>query len=195
LRVTAPTFPVRIEGPRLTLREFEPGDLDASLTIVGDPEVTRWLSFDTRGRAEQAERLAQDITRAQSTPRPDYFLAIVEPDGRFVGFARLGLGPHRSGEVGYAVRRDRWGRGYATEAAALLIEFGFRRLHLHRIVGSTGPDNEASQAVLRRLGFTREGVMRDHVFTAGAWRDSVLYALLEDEWPGLRDTPSRATKR
>jgi ribosomal-protein-alanine N-acetyltransferase len=61
-------YPVTIAGPRVLLRDFEPGDLDATLAIVGDPAVTRWLSFDTRGRAEQAERLAQDIVRAGATP-------------------------------------------------------------------------------------------------------------------------------
>ena len=121
------------------LRDFEPGDLDASLAVVGDPEVARWLSFDMRGRAEQAERLAQDIARAASSPRPDYYLAIRRPDGVLIGFARLGLGSHRSGEVGYAVRRDRWGHGYATEAAGLLVDFGFRRLGLHRITAARRP--------------------------------------------------------
>lgn len=184
LRVTAPGYPVRLAGPRVVLREFEPGDLDATLAVVGDPEVTQWLSFDTRGRVDQAERLAQDITRAQATPRPDYYLAIEDETGRLVGFARIGVGSHRSGEVGYALRRDAWGRGYATEAAGLLVDFGFRRLGLHRITACVGPGNTASHAVLRRLGFREEGRMRDHVFTNGAWRDSVLYALLEDEWAG-----------
>jgi ribosomal-protein-alanine N-acetyltransferase len=185
LLVTAPEYPVRLAGPRVELRDFEPGDLDATLAVVGDPEVTRWLSFDTRGRAEQAERLAQDIARAASAPRPDYYLAIVGPDGPLIGFARLGLGGHRSGEVGYALCRDQWGHGYATEAAGVLVDFGFRRLGLHRITAATGPDNAASHAVLTRLGFRAEGRMRDHVFTNGAWRDSVLFALLESDWRGL----------
>jgi [ribosomal protein S5]-alanine N-acetyltransferase len=175
---------VRIEGPRALLRDFAPDDLDATLAIVGDPAVTRWLSFDTRGRAEQAERLAQDIVRAQNPPRPDYYLAVVAESGLLVGFARLGLGPHRGGEVGYAIRADHWGRGYATEAAGVLVDWGFRTLGLHRITAATGPDNAASRAVLARLGFREEGRQREHVFTNGAWRDSILYAVLDREWAG-----------
>jgi ribosomal-protein-alanine N-acetyltransferase len=178
-------YPVTIEGPRALLRDFEPDDLDATLAIVGDPEVTRWLSFDTRTRAEQAERLAQDIARARSNPRPDYYLAVVAAGtGTLVGFARLGLGTHRSGEVGYAIRKDHWNQGYAREAAGLVVDFGFRVLGLHRITAATGPDNAASRAVLERLGFRLEGRMRHHVFTNGGWRDSVLYAVLEHEWGG-----------
>lgn len=178
-----------IAGPRVLLRDFEPGDLDATLAIVGDPAVTRWLSFDTRGRAEQAGRLAQDIVRAQTTPRPDYYLGVIAESGQLVGFARLGLGPHSGAELGYAIRADHWGRGYATEAAAVLVDWGFRELGLHRIIALTAPDNEASHAVLARLGFRVEGHQREHVFTNGAWRDSVLYALLEHEWHG---PPGRA---
>jgi ribosomal-protein-alanine N-acetyltransferase len=183
-------YPIEIAGPRLALRDFQDGDLDASMAIVGDPEVTVFLSFDTRNRDEQAERLKADIERAKAQPRPDYYLAAVEKDtGVMVGFARLGLDRPRTGELGYAIRHDRWGRGYATEAAATILDFGFSTLGLHRVQAACGPDNVASQRLLVRLGFSYEGRMRDHVFTNGAWRDSLLYSLLEHEWSPV--TPAR----
>ena len=178
--------PVTIEGPRVLLRDFEPGDLDATMAVVGDPDVTRSLSFDTRTRPQQAERLAQDIARAQADPRPDYYLAVVvRATGTLAGFARIGLGAHRSGEVGYALRKDHWGQGYAREAAGVIVDYAFTTLGLHRVVAATGPGNAASRAVLERLGFRYEGRMRDHVFTNGAWRDSLLYAVLDHEWTGV----------
>jgi ribosomal-protein-alanine N-acetyltransferase len=179
-------FPVVITGPRLTLREFRKEDLDASMAVVGDPEVTRSLSFDTRTRHDQAERLAQDIARAQTEPRPDYYLAIANGAGILIGFIRIGLGRDHSGEIGYAVRRSDWGEGYATEAARLMLDFGFRTLHLHRIQAACGPENRASQRLLARLGFTPEGRMRDHVFANDAWRDSLLYSILDHEWEAQR---------
>lgn len=152
------------------------------MAIVGDPKVTRSLSFDTRSRDEQAERLAADITRAHSEPRPDYYLAIANGDDLLVGFVRIGLGAHHSGELGYAVRADDWAKGYATEAATLMLDFGFGTLGLHRIQAACGPDNRPSQRMLAKLGFTPEGRIRDHVFTNGAWRDSLLYSILVHEW-------------
>jgi ribosomal-protein-alanine N-acetyltransferase len=176
-------YPVTIAGERITLRDFEPDDLDPSMAIVGDDAVTRMLSFDSRSRDEQAARLADDIARARGDPRPDYYLAIVTQDAdRLIGFVRLGLLTHRGGELGYALRKDHWGRGYGTEAASLMLDFAFSTTGLHRVQAATGPDNEPSRALLERLGFRREGRMRDHVFTNGAWRDSLLYALLEHEW-------------
>ncbi|MGC4771550.1 GNAT family N-acetyltransferase [Micromonospora sp. DT44] len=184
-------FPVAITGPRLTLREFREDDLDASMAVVGDPEVTRSLSFDARNRAEQAERLAQDITRAQTAPRPDYYLAIANDTDVLVGFIRIGLARDKSGELGYAIRREDWNKGYATEAATLMLDFGFNTLHLHRIQAACGPDNHASQRLLARLAFTPEGRMRDHVFTNDAWRDSLLYSLLDHEWRSQRQALGR----
>jgi ribosomal-protein-alanine N-acetyltransferase len=178
-----PAHPVTITGRRVVLRDFVPGDLEATMAIVGDPEVTRSLSFDTRTEAEQARRLADDIERARSVPRPDYYLAVVVAGTEaLIGFVRIGLGTHRSGELGYAIRKDHWHRGYATEAAGVMVDFAFTRLGLHRIFAATGPDNAASRAVLERLGFRYEGRMRDHVFTNGAWRDSLIYAVLDHEW-------------
>ncbi|MEV6927464.1 GNAT family protein [Dactylosporangium sp. NPDC051485] len=182
-------YPVRLDGPRIFLREFEPSDLEESMAIVGDPEVTSFLSFDTRTREEQAERLAADIERARSTPRPDYYLAIVAKEtGSLIGFARIGLIEPtdgegvRSGELGAAIRKDYWRQGFATEAAVLMLGFGLDTLGLHRIQAACGPDNLASQAALARLGFQYEAHLRDHVFTNGAWRDSLLFAILDEEW-------------
>jgi [ribosomal protein S5]-alanine N-acetyltransferase len=175
-------YPVAITGSRIQLREFRFTDLDASMAVVGDPEVTRSLSFDTRTKTDQAERLADDIARAQSEPRPDYYLGIANEADLLIGFVRIGLGGHRSGELGYAVRREDWGKGYATEAASLMLDFGFRTLTLHRIQAACGPGNRPSQRLLAKLGFTPEGRIRDHVFTNGAWRDSLLYAILDGEW-------------
>jgi RimJ/RimL family protein N-acetyltransferase len=74
------------------------------------------------------------------------------------------------------------GRGYAADAVITLVDFGFRELKLHRISAAMGPDNTASIAIVRRLGMTCEGRIRDHVYTNGQWRNSLLYSVLADEW-------------
>lgn len=178
-------YPARIEGTRFILREFAESDLDNSMAIVGDPDVTVFLSFDTRTRDQQAELLAKDIARAQSDPRPDYYLAIADRDtDQLIGFVRIALDAHQRGELGYALRKDRWGQGITTEACQLILDFGYKTLSLHRIQAACGPNNVGSQKVLENLGFAYEGRMRDHVFTNGTWRDSLLYSKLVRE-----DTP------
>lgn len=176
-------YPVEIHGQHVLLREFRPGDLADVLRIVGDDSVTRWLSFDTRSESEAETMLQGIISRARQIPRAEYYLAVV-PDstGAVAGFARLGLNGINAAKLGGAIRRSYWGRGLATDAATALIGFGFGQLHLHRISAAAGPDNAASITILKRLGMTYEGRIRDHVHTNGAWRDSLLYSLLEQEW-------------
>ncbi|CRK60361.1 probable acetyltransferase [Alloactinosynnema sp. L-07] len=170
---------VELHGQRIRLREFREDDLDASLAVVGDDKVTKFLSFDSLDRDTQAARLAGAIERARLSPRTEYYLAVATPaDDRLVGFARLGLGGVQAAKLGYAIAADHWGNGYATDAARTLIDYGFSELGLHRISAAIGPDNTASLAVIRRLGFTYEGRLRDHVHTNGAWRDSELYSIL-----------------
>jgi ribosomal-protein-alanine N-acetyltransferase len=175
--------PVHLTGTHVELREFRITDVDDALAVVGDDQVTKWLSFDSRS-PEQAKAMIQGaVERSRHSPRTEYYLAVTPlEDDRVVGFARIGLAGVQAGKLGYAVAAPYWGRGYATDAARTMIGFGFEELGLHRISAAIGPDNTASIAVVRRLGFTEEGTLRDHVFTNGAWRDSVLYSVLAEEW-------------
>lgn len=186
---STPTYPVQLDGPRVHLRDFQPGDLDASMAIVGDPAVTVFLSFDTRTREQQAERLTADIERAQTRPRPDYYLAIIEKDtDTLIGFVRIGLiqpadgSTPTTGELGFAIRADRWRQGYTTEAATLMLDLAFTSIGLDRVQAACGPNNTASQAAVTKLGFHYEKRIHDHVFTNSAWRDSLLFAISSHEW-------------
>ncbi len=174
---------VQLDGRQVRLRDFRHDDLDASLRVVGDDRVTRWLSFDSLTREQQAERLAGAIKRAAENPRSEWYLGITtQTADDLIGFARIGLSGVKAGKLGYAIAADHWGNGYATDAAQVMITFGFQVLDLHRITAAIGPDNAASIAVVKKLGFAREGRLRDHVFTNGAWRDSDLYSVLVHEW-------------
>ena len=175
--------PVRLRGKRVILRDFTPDDIDAAYAIVGDDRVTRWLSFDTRDHAAAATMIHSTIRAAQEIPRTEYYLGIERASQHdLVGFVRLQLGAHSSAKIGYAIHADHWSHGYAIDAAATILAFGFHELGLHRVTAAVGPDNAPSIAVLSHLGFTREGRLRHHVFTNGAWRDSLLYSLLADEF-------------
>lgn len=119
--------------------------------------------------------------RAAEEPRTEYYFGIAV-SGELVGFVRLGLNGVSAAKLGYAVRARDWGRGYATDAVRTMMAFGFETLGLHRISAAVGPTNSASLAVLKKIGMTDEGRIRDHVFTNGEWRDSLLYSMLRHEW-------------
>jgi [ribosomal protein S5]-alanine N-acetyltransferase len=182
---------VSLTEDKIRLRKFRIEELADADAILGDDRVTRWPSFDSRTREQQAEVLTGAIERAQQIPRTEYYLAVTtHTDDRLIGFVRLGLGGVQAAKLGAAIAAAHWGHGYALDATRTIIDFGFTTLGLHRISGAIGPNNAASIALVTRLGFTREDRLRDHVFTNGAWRDSILYSLLAHEWEAPRRAPS-----
>jgi len=83
---------VRLAGKGVRLREFRLDDLDDTDTILSDDRVTRWLSFDSKTREQQADALTGAIERAQQTPNAEYYLAVItHTDDRLIGSVRLGL--------------------------------------------------------------------------------------------------------
>jgi RimJ/RimL family protein N-acetyltransferase len=180
-----------LSGERTVLREFKPTDLDDYLAIAGDDRVTDWMAFDSYDRAKAEQALAGIVERSAREDRPDYMVAVTRPDDdHVIGFARIAPSGPWAAKLGYAIGADHWGRGFATDAARVLLRFAFTTLERHRVTAAIGPENEASIAVVKRLGFTYEGHLRDHVYTNGAWRDSLLYSLLADEYsPGRHPQP------
>ncbi|MFD9124636.1 GNAT family N-acetyltransferase [Kitasatospora sp. NPDC059571] len=182
--------PVRLTGPRLAIREFHltPQDVDGLHAVFGDAETARFLPFEPRDAEECADQIELYLEEAEKRPRTVYRLAVtLRSDGRPadappVGQAVLGLDGDRAGTLGYALRRDLWGNGYAGEIVAMLCGLGFGRLRLHRLAARVDPANTASARVLTRAGFHLEGRIRHDLFLHGTWHDSDQFSLLEDEW-------------
>lgn len=182
VRLNAPE-PIRLVGKKVVLREFTREDVDDVLAIIGDDKVTTWLSFDSRDRTQALAMIEGTIERARQEPRSEFYFGVTKhDDDHVIGFARIALSGVQSGKLGYATAAQEWGRGYATDAARALVTYAFEELGLHRVTAAIGPDNSASISVVQRLGFVREGVLREHVYTNGAWRDSVLFSVLAHEW-------------
>ena len=171
---------MRLSGPRVTLREYEPVDAHGVLAWSADPWVTRYLTWGT-GEKSGAERFVRRAGEtAAQRPRDTFELAIAERDGgALVGGIRMSVRDwqHRRADIGWVLRRDRWGRGYATEAASLLLRFGFD-FGMHRIEAECHPDNAASARVMEKIGMRYEGRMRGTHLSAGEWTDSLLFAAL-----------------
>jgi RimJ/RimL family protein N-acetyltransferase len=89
---------------------------------------------------------------------------------------------YRRAELAYWVARGEQGNGYATDAARAVLDHGFDRLGLKKVVAKTFDSNEASARVLAKLGFAKEGVFREEAFVGGEWRDVRRYGLLRADW-------------
>ncbi len=178
---------VRLTTLRLVLRELAAGDAPAVQVWAEDPEVYRYMEWGPNTLAQTQEFLRQALTARLEAPRRTFELGFVlRATGELVGAGglRVRSAEHRVADLGYALRRDAWGRGLATEAARALVEFGQRSLGMHRIWATCHVDNVRSARVLERVGMQREGRLRENMQKNGAWRDSFLYALVEGD-PGI----------
>jgi len=174
-----------LEGERIRLRPYREDDARAIFALYSDPDVTRYWSFPAWTRREQAtDYLAARM--ALETPAV-YAWALAEREGdRLVGtttFFSLS-GPHKRAEVGYSLLPSRQGRGLASEALRLALAHAFGPLGLERIEADVDPRNEASWRLLEKLGFRREGLLRNRWRVNGEVCDSYLYGLLREDYAG-----------
>jgi ribosomal-protein-alanine N-acetyltransferase len=148
-----------IETPRLLIRLPLDEDATAYYEIHADPDVTKWLG-GLRPNSVEEELARIESRRAMHDEIGHTMWTVEEKDtAAVVGLAGLfpveNVGPDV--EVAYHFRKDRWGRGYATEVARACLAYGFETIKLARIVGLVAPANVASRRVLEKCGLRHEG--------------------------------------
>lgn len=165
-----------ITGERVYLREVRPSDVgEAYYAWMNDPEVTRYL--ESRFYPQSLEGLREFVAGKLGDPA-SVFLAIVLHEGdRHIG--NIKLGPidwiHRTGDVGLLIgEKDCWGKGYATEAIALVTGYAFGALNLRKVTASCYGGNEGSARAFQRAGFEVEGVRREQFYSDGGYVDQIL---------------------
>jgi RimJ/RimL family protein N-acetyltransferase len=182
--VLSPELPIKTE--RLLLRRYTDDDLADLAAIQSRPDVTRYLYWGPRDLTQARGSLAMKIAASALREEGDNLTLAVElPEtGKMIGDVQLFWisEAHRQGEIGYIFHPDYGGRGYATEAAEVILRLAFEELGLHRVAGRLDARNTASARVLERLGMRREAHLVQNERVKGEWADEVVYAILEDEW-------------
>lgn len=178
-----------LKTERLILREFDPSDWKAVLAYQSDPRYLRFSHWTERSEDEARAFVSMFLGWQREVPRSKYQLAIGlrEPDsGEYGLIGNCGIRMEHSdaseAEIGYEIDPRYWGKGYATEAARAIVRFGFQELDLHRISAWCIAENVASAHVLEKVGLCREGRLREREWMQGRWWDTLIYAILVDEW-------------
>jgi RimJ/RimL family protein N-acetyltransferase len=176
---------VNLRSERLILREFVADDWPALHEIESRSEVAQYQSFEPRTSEQSREYVLGASKAVETDPRATYDLAVIEvKGGRLIG--RCGFGISDAGQqqamLWYTLHPDHWGRGYTTEAARTLVDFGFGELGLHRIWADCDPANTGSWRVLEKIGMRKEAHLVENTWFKGAWADSLIYAVLAREW-------------
>lgn len=175
---------MQLTTDRLLIREFLHSDLDALATIENHLEMRRFETGLSDREAIQGY-LDAAIRQAGETPRDRYCLAItfLEED-TVIGRVTLTSQNHaiREWEIGWAVRADDQGKGYASEAALVMLTFAFQELNAHRVVAFCHTGNATSVRVMEKIGMKREGHLRQTRWFTDNWADEFVYAILDKEF-------------
>jgi [ribosomal protein S5]-alanine N-acetyltransferase len=180
---------ILLETRRLFLRELAENDLPALNEYAGNPEVFRYQESGPFNESETRALLQMGMAYRIEEPRRHFELAIELKDtSRLIGNCGLQISSlsNRAGGIDCILNSQFWNQGLATEITAATLQFGFTELQLHRISATCAPENLASEKVLIKVGMKKEGCLRQDRKVRGQWRDSLLYAMLEDEWQPLQ---------
>ena len=147
-----------LSSERLYLREFIENDLDQLIHLDTNPEVLKYIG-KPRTREKSIERMQKafdDYARGEGLGK---WMAVEKNTGNPIGWYVLNyLDNTELVEIGYRLKEEYWGKGYATEMSHHLLKYGFETLGLNKIAGVTHPDNEGSKKVLQKIGLKYIGL-------------------------------------
>ena len=175
-----------LETRRLLLRQLTKDDIQFIYGIFSREETNLHVADDPVKNIAEAIELYEKFI----SPKPHLFRLglFLRETGKPIGTIGLyGIKPEDFRAVmGFDLLKEYWGNGYMTEAGKALIDYAFSEMGLNRIQASADADNKRSLAAIERMGFTREGVMRQKDFYKGAFHDDIVFSILRKEWEGKR---------
>ena len=175
-----------LETKRLILRRFRPADAPVLAAYRSDPRVARYQSWDAPFPLLRAETAVANFIAADPD-RPGWFQYAAErtEDRALIGDVAVHLHDNlRQAEIGFTLAPAYQRQGFATEMVSAVLDRLFGVQGLHKVAGECDARNTASAALLERLGFVREGHLREQTYLKGEWTDDLIYGLLAPEWLG-----------
>ena len=168
---------VFLEGKNVELRTIEEEDIEFFRDGVNHPEVRVHMGNTRPQNLEDEEEFFQHIVDTDDV----HFL--VCDDGEPMGIISLEEKekPANIAEIGLWLHPDFHGNGYGTEATEILVDYAFNQLEYHKVYARAHEDNEASKSLWEKLGFQKEGELRDHVYLKGEHKNLLYFGLIEGE--------------
>lgn len=178
-----------IRTERLIMREYTAEDFSLFKSVYTDPEIMIYAYMDVYQSDDEISgyfnKVIKDNLKIEN--RNAYEFAVFEKQsGNYIGSADIDVQVKNAfggySEIGYFLLKDFWGKGYAAEIAARLIDYCFGELKLHKVYASCNAKNVQSEAVMKKAGMTKEGILRKIRFKGNEWHDEIRYSILTEEW-------------
>lgn len=176
-----------MKGKKVLLRPVKKSDIPFFLKWFNDPEVIQYLTLYLPMTEISEEKWIEELST-----KKDQIIFVIEAldeniDRKPIGNCGLDEINHKDQNASFGIvigEKNYWSNGYGTEAAALLINYGFEQLNLHRISSSVYEFNERSIKMHQKLGFKKEGCCRKEIYKNGKYWDKIIFGLLREEWEG-----------
>lgn len=180
----SPNYFPQISTKRLILRKISLNDAQTLFKYWSDPQVTQYLNLNTFKNIEQSLKMIGLLNSLYTKGKGIRWAIALKKNNIVIGTCGYNSWIKKSsrGEIGYELGREYWGNGYATEAVQKIIEYGFKTMNLNRIEAFTVPEAVSSVHLLEKLGFKKEGVLREYGYLNGKFLDENVYSLLKRDW-------------
>ena len=174
----------QITTDRLILRRVRASDEDAIYAYAIDPDVSRYTSWAPHTSPEETRQFVRRVLDAYREKRIANWGIELKSERKLIGTGGYSSWDpeHGTGEIGYAIGKPYWGQGLMAEAVRAMIDFGFRRMALNRIVIRMDPRNVGSWRVAEKCGCRFEGISRQAIHAKGTFHDLMVWAVVRDEW-------------
>ena len=160
------------------IRKFELKDLQAVYEYTSDIHVMKYIP-----EGVFTEEAAKEFINQNMGDQAEKFPVILIDENIHIGhiFFAQNFGEHTY-EIGWVFNPNYYNKGYASEAAKAMLEFGFEKMKLHRIIATCQPENIPSYRVMEKIGMRREGYFKKCIPNGQEWWDEYYYAILAEEW-------------
>ncbi|MEO4054679.1 GNAT family protein [Solibacillus sp. CAU 1738] len=174
-------FPL-LETERLVLREITKDDVVDIFACFSNDEVTRYYGQESLLNIEQAEAFVDFFSKSFTQKRGVRWG--IERKGTTGIIGTIGFNnwtsKHKRAEIGYEIHPDHWKKGYASEAVKKVLSYGFNEMELSRIGAIVFTENDASNKLLSKIGFQKEGILQQYMYQNGKAHDTYMYAILNN---------------
>lgn len=176
-------FP-ELETKRIKLVQVVQEHANAYYDIMSRDDVTVYYGMDSLESEKQAVEMIDSFHSTFEMKRGIRWGILSKDTGGFIG--TLGLNnlniKGKKAEIGYELHPSYWGKGITTEAVTKVLQYSFEDLDLFRIGAVTYPQNEPSIQLLKKLGFSQEGLLRGYLYQRKQSHDALVFSLLKPEW-------------
>lgn len=175
---------ITILSQRINLREFTIEDENFITQYTSDAELLKFMPWGPNDQIETFKFLTRNFIAQSLNPRRAFDFCIEHNQTKeIIGSAGLFITSekHQAGFIGYVIKKEVHGLGYASEAAKALLNFGFEKCQLHRIQATCDSENKASFAVMKKIGMKYEGLLRDNEIMKNKRRSTIICAILKGE--------------